>query len=160
MLFESQPFWQAWQALSNLRLSSRNSIKPGKSVPLVKDVNSTSFQDVRRANQQCSSELNNKHSGQISTHQTFHGSNTNYGESNCMFTSLPSGTIDAAEAGKSRQTEGYSSMFNNSRAREINGSSSSDNTLARQMNGLNGTFPEGMDDDDILEVIHYNCLDG
>lgn len=160
MLFESQPFWQAWQALSNLRLSSRNYIKPGKSVPLVKDATSTSFQDVRRASQQCSSELNNKHSGQIRTHQTFNGSNTNSGESNCMSTSLPLGTTDVAEPGKSRQNEGYSSMFNNSHARTINGSSSSDNTHARQMNELNGTFPEAMDDDDILGVIHYTCLDG
>ncbi|KAI3697880.1 hypothetical protein L6452_30979 [Arctium lappa] len=43
---------KAWQALSNLKLSSRNYIKPGKSRPLANDGGTASFQDVRRATQQ------------------------------------------------------------------------------------------------------------
>ncbi|XP_071691559.1 ATP-dependent DNA helicase Q-like 4A isoform X2 [Rutidosis leptorrhynchoides] len=50
----------AWQALSNLRVSSRSYIKPGKRQPVANDCDSSSFEEVKRAAQQCSSDAFNK----------------------------------------------------------------------------------------------------
>ncbi|KAL7585237.1 hypothetical protein Lser_V15G46163 [Lactuca serriola] len=69
---QSQHVDKAWQALSNLKLSSRNYIKPGKSRPLANNGGSTSasFQDVRKPTQQFSSNVNNKNLGQNQAHQS------------------------------------------------------------------------------------------
>ncbi|KAL7599815.1 hypothetical protein Lser_V15G24262 [Lactuca serriola] len=63
---------KAWQALSNLKLSSRSYIKPGKSRKVEKNGYSASFQDDKRASQQCSSDGNNKF-----TAQTWEDQNSN-----------------------------------------------------------------------------------
>ncbi|XP_071736867.1 ATP-dependent DNA helicase Q-like 4A [Rutidosis leptorrhynchoides] len=56
---------KAWQAFSNLKLSSRNYIKPGKTRPLANNGGTVLIKDVKRSTQQCSSDVNNKIVGQI-----------------------------------------------------------------------------------------------
>ncbi|KAK3016325.1 hypothetical protein RJ639_007305 [Escallonia herrerae] len=151
---------QAWQALSRLKLSSKNYVKPGKSAPLVKDACTSSFQGVRRNNQQCSSDANNSFSGQTRSHQSFSESCPKFGESGCMGTSLQSGTTDLAESGNvvSRQSWGYGSVPNHAHAGVINGSSSNGTPRASQMNGYQETFPDSMNDDDILENLDVDQI--
>nr|XP_043624534.1 ATP-dependent DNA helicase Q-like 4A isoform X2 [Erigeron canadensis] len=65
---------KAWQALSNLTLSSRNYTKPGKTKPM-KDGETDTFQDVKKATQQCSPDtsgptLSDQNSIDISTLQS------------------------------------------------------------------------------------------
>ncbi|KAK1430220.1 hypothetical protein QVD17_12800 [Tagetes erecta] len=57
---------KAWQALSNLKLSSQNYIKPGKSRPVANNNTGGSavFQGARRPTQQVFSDVNNKNNGQ------------------------------------------------------------------------------------------------
>ncbi|KAL8188794.1 hypothetical protein R6Q57_029549 [Mikania cordata] len=54
---------KAWQALSNLKLSSSLYINPGKSRPVAKNGDAASFQDFETATQGCSSDVNYKYTG-------------------------------------------------------------------------------------------------
>uniref|UniRef100_A0A5B7ATW1 DNA 3'-5' helicase n=1 Tax=Davidia involucrata TaxID=16924 RepID=A0A5B7ATW1_DAVIN len=169
---------KAWQALSSLQLSCRNYIKPGKTAPLVKDVSANLSQVVRRTSQQCTSVMNNKFSGHMQTHQNFGETNVKLGESTtCMDASFPSGCTNVAATGKvvngqsvgptsmlnnSRkvvsQSVGHTSMLGNSHAQVINGLSNNHTSHASQLNGPKDTFPDGIDDDDILENIDVDQI--
>ncbi|KAA8536559.1 hypothetical protein F0562_029037 [Nyssa sinensis] len=150
---------KAWQALSSLQLSCRNYIKPGKTTPLVKGVSDSLSQDVRRTSQQCTSAVNNKFSGHMRTHQNISETNCRLGGSVRGF-SFPSSCTDVAAAGKavSGQSEGHTSMLNNSHARDVNGLSSNHTSHSSQMNGFEDSFPSGIDDDDILKNIDVDQI--
>ncbi|XP_059648178.1 ATP-dependent DNA helicase Q-like 4A [Cornus florida] len=149
---------KAWQVLSSLRLSGRNYIKPGKTAPLVKDVSSNSFQDVRRTTQQCASGVNNNISGHIRTHQNFTKTNARIGESmNFVGTSFPLGSSHVATAG-SEKNEGCTLMLNNSRIQFKSALSSNHTVHSSQMKGSEDTTPGGIDDDDILENLDVDQI--
>ncbi|KAA8545503.1 hypothetical protein F0562_020287 [Nyssa sinensis] len=161
---QSSQVEKAWQALSSLQLSCRNYVKPGITAPLVKDVSANLSQDVRRTSQQCTSVMNNKFSGHMRTHQNFSETNAKaakLGESTmCMGTSFPSGCPVVAAAGMvvNGQSEGHTSVLDNSHAQVINGLSSNHTAHASQLNGSEDTFPDGIDDDDILENIDVDQI--
>lgn len=149
-------FWQAWQVLSSGQLSCRNYVKPGKTVPVLKDVSIQSSQNVRRTTQQSPSDIENKFSGHIPTHKDSSGTNAKFSSepTKCMGTSFPFHPSEVDEAGKVArgQNEGYRSTVNSFHAQTTNETFGNHMAHTNQANGLSHACT---DDDDILEVIYY-----
>lgn len=127
-------------------MSSRNYIKPGRSSPLVKDVNTLSLEDSRRKSPRTSSDVN----------KSFNTTDLGIGKSKCIGSSFPSGTFDVVDSGNaaSRKSEGYTSLHSYSHSSVISGLSSNQTAHASPVNGIQNTFPDGIADDDIVEVMH------
>lgn len=150
---------QAWQLLSSLRLSSKSYTKPGKTLPLTKDVSASALGKSGQANQQWSSNVNSTSFGHAPLRQNFSSSNNEIRESRkSAGTSFPS----HAQVGNfvTRQNSIYTSMANTCQNRPSDGSTSSSADDINKIKGSNGTFVSGIDDDDddILEVIHFSGL--
>lgn len=155
----SQHVDKAWQALSNLKLSSRNYIKPGKSRPLANDGGTASFQDGRRATQQCSSNVNNKTLGQTGAD---HSNEINIQHSESRHTTNRFATVatSVAEGGRFGMMRGggYTSNSTDAGGRNTNNSYSNATNLghgihnyatnASHFNGFQETSAGGIDDDD------------
>ncbi|XP_071729839.1 ATP-dependent DNA helicase Q-like 4A [Rutidosis leptorrhynchoides] len=89
---------KAWQAFSNLKLSSRNYIKPGKTRPLTNNGGTVFIQDVRRPTQQCSSDVNNKTLGQTQSNRS-NEANIQHSEPRHKTNGFAAVTTSVAEAG-------------------------------------------------------------
>lgn len=134
-----ETLWQAWQSLSNLQISGRNYLKPGRSLPLVKDNNSEFSQDVKKSTSQSANDVARNVSERRQTHQQF-------GETH--------GSISVG-----RQSEWKSSMDFTSQAQRVNKSFSAHTLHTTQVKfsmDACGNNIDDDDDDDILEVIHVN----
>ncbi|XP_024961474.1 ATP-dependent DNA helicase Q-like 4A [Cynara cardunculus var. scolymus] len=150
---------KAWQALSNLKLSSRNYIKPGKSRPLANDGGTASFQDVRRATQQCSSNVNNTILRQTGA-ECSNEINIQHSESRDMTNRFATVATSVAEAGRFGMMRGggYTSNSIDAGRRNTNCSYSNTTNLgqgihnyatnASHFNGFQETSVGGIDDDD------------
>ncbi|GMP39290.1 hypothetical protein CsSME_00010182 [Camellia sinensis var. sinensis] len=152
---------KAWQVLSSRHLSCRNYAKPGKTVPVVKDVNANALQNVRRTTQQSLSNVNNSFSGHMQTHTNLSGTNAKIGESTqCIGVSFPLHPSSVAEDGKvsKGQNERYTSMINSSFARATNGISSNHMAQTSQVKGSVDMSPDCIGDDDILENIDVDQI--
>lgn len=152
---------KAWQVLSSHHLSCRNYAKPGKTVPVVKDVNANALQNVRRTTQQSLSNVNNSFSGHMQTHTNLSGTNAKIGESTqCIGVSFPLHPSSVAEDGKvsKGQNERYTSMINSSFARATNGISSNHMAQTSQVKGSVDMSPDRIGDDDILENIDVDQI--
>lgn len=152
---------KAWQVLSSHHLSCRNYAKPGKTVPVVKDVNANALQNVRRTTQQSLSNVNNSFSGHMQTHTNLSGTNAKIGESTqCIGVSFPLHPSSVAEDGKvsKGQNERYTSMINSSFARATNGISSNHMAQTSQVKGSVDMSPDCIGDDDILENIDVDQI--
>ena len=149
-------FLQAWGALSSLKLSSRNYSKPGKMAPLLKDASVEFPQDVRKCNLQSSHNTNNQYLEHNLPHQNLGETNSSYSETaSCRGNSFRSGSACAENAGREGgQNETKPSMLYNSHIQVVGQSSGTCNVHTGQVKELVGAFPNGTDDDDILEVIH------
>ncbi|KAL6517738.1 hypothetical protein OROMI_033439 [Orobanche minor] len=115
---------KAWQLLSGLHLSSRNYTKPGKTVPLSKEVNASISQSSRRTTHQCSSVFES----------TAAGSNQNY-------QSFSKGDVQAGALNRSSGSSLAPHTFEVKETRHVT------------VNGPKSSFSDGVDDDDILEEV-------
>lgn len=156
-------FWQAWQVLCSGQLSCRNYVKPGKTVPVLKDVSNQSSQNVRRTTQQYQqspSDIENKYSGHTQTHKDSSATNAKFinEPSKSMGTSFPFHPSEVDKVGNVArgQNEGYRSTVNSFHAQNKNETFSNHMAHTNQANGLSR---DCLDDDDILEVINYLAYD-
>ncbi|KAI3803887.1 hypothetical protein L1987_32051 [Smallanthus sonchifolius] len=97
---------KAWQALSNLKLSSRSYINPGKSRPVEKDGDTTSSQDFETATQHCSSDANNKITGPTLANQNLDDINIKNSNPEFVTKPLPTVTTPVAKAGRTDTKNG------------------------------------------------------
>lgn len=139
--------WQAWQLLSSLQLSSRNYSKPGKTLPLSKDMNAFSSQSSRRTTQQCLSGFKSTAASHNQNCQSFSNGDERTGDSNNrLSSSFPLNTFEAKESRNSWTSDTLQRQTINCAAGK-----SAVHTNARN---VPSSFHDGVDDDDILEVIH------
>lgn len=98
---------KAWQILSNLKLSSRSYIKPGKSQQATKVGHAASFQDVKTS-QQCSSDVDNKSTAPTWTDQNSNKLNIKHSKPNQ--TTIPSSTVTTSvtETGRGYESDSTS----------------------------------------------------
>lgn len=151
---------KAWGALSSLKLSSRNYSKPGKMAPLLKDASVEFPRDVRKCNLQSSHNTNNQYLEHNLPHQNLGETNSSYSETaSCRGNSFRSGSACAENAGREGgQNETKPSMLYNSHIQVVGQSSGTCNVHTGQVKELVGAFPNGTDDDDILEDIDVDQI--
>lgn len=156
-------FWQAWYALSNLKVSSRNYARPGKTVE-VKNASAEFDHDVGRT-AVVSSWCINKSSVPMQTHQYIDESNAKLSEAaTCLRSGFWSSNDNVADAGislsgKSQFTESlviksHSQMSGGSFSNNIVHTSQPKECLNKLVNEMDGDD----DDDGILEVIPFKVL--
>ncbi|KAL5562840.1 hypothetical protein UlMin_032587 [Ulmus minor] len=147
---------RAWQVLSNLKISSRNYVKPGKTVR-VKNVGAENSHDVGKTTLQRSSDIEST-SAHTQTHQYFGVTNTRVGEStNCTNNHFPSSNIKAAEGGKSvgGPSQTRASVVYNSHP---GGSFSNHNFQTSQVKVSEKFMVTDMDEDEILGSLDVDQL--
>ncbi|KAI7730557.1 hypothetical protein M8C21_006305, partial [Ambrosia artemisiifolia] len=133
---------KAWQTFSNLKLSSRNYIKPGKSRPVANNNGGTAFaQDVRRPTQQYFSDVNNNKTGQ---NQADHSNEVNIPHSEPM--SMTNRFAAASTYASSSTGAGYRNM--NSSYSNATNSGHCYTTNASHLKGFEENDVHGIDDDD------------
>ncbi|KAI7728903.1 hypothetical protein M8C21_012297, partial [Ambrosia artemisiifolia] len=91
---------KAWEALSNLKLSSRSYINPGKSRPVEKDADTASHQEFETVTQQCSSDANNKSTGSTLADQNSDDTNIRNSNHGHVTEPLETVTTSVAKAGR------------------------------------------------------------
>ncbi|KAD4179413.1 hypothetical protein E3N88_28004 [Mikania micrantha] len=133
---------KAWQALSNLKSSSRNYIKPGKSRPLaINNAGTPYFQDTRKPAQQSSSDVNKKNLGQTQADRS-NEINIQHDESRPManrFAGAATYTSNSTGAGCRNMNSSYNNATN---------SNHNYTTNANHFKGFVETNAHGIDDDD------------
>ncbi|XP_057464955.1 ATP-dependent DNA helicase Q-like 4A isoform X2 [Actinidia eriantha] len=152
---------KAWQVLSSGQFSCRNYVKPGKTVPVVKDINDKSSQNVRKTTQQSPSYKQNNIPGCMQIHKNSSGTNAKLNEpAKCTGSSLPFHPSNVAETGKVArgQNEGYTPTCNRFHAQATNGIFRNRIVSTSQAKGSGGTSPDCIDDDDILENIDVDQI--
>ncbi|KAJ0800851.1 putative DNA helicase [Helianthus annuus] len=134
---------KAWQAFSNLKLSSRNYIKPGKSRPVANNNGGTAFfQDVRRPTQQYFSDVNNKKVGQNQADHSNEINNIQHSEPRPMtnrFAAASTYASSSSGAGYRNMNSSYSTATNSGHCYTTN---------ASHFKGFEETDACGIDDDD------------
>ncbi|KAK6156989.1 hypothetical protein DH2020_011237 [Rehmannia glutinosa] len=148
---------KAWQLLSNLQLSSQTYAKPGKTLPLSKDVNAFISQSSRLTTQQCSSVLKSTAAGHNQNYQSFTKGDVQTSEPNqSLGSSFPPCTFEAKETRQVMvgQNGLHSSTSDTLQRQTINCTASRLALHTSAKNGLKSSFSDGIDDDDILEVIN------
>ncbi|KVH93498.1 DNA helicase, ATP-dependent, RecQ type [Cynara cardunculus var. scolymus] len=151
---------KAWQALSNLKLSSRNYIKPGKSRPIAKDGDTASFRDVERATQQCSSEANNKSTRSTWGDQHSNEINIMHSKPRRMTDLFASVTTSVTEAGRAEtmQSGGYVLNSTNVCGRDEGGIHKNHAKISSHLHGLQEIDAGGIDDEDILQNLDMDQI--
>lgn len=127
---------KAWDVLSSFQMSRRNYTKPGRTVPLVKDVSGSFPQDREGTTFRSSFDACNKFSEPMQTHQNFSDSYAKIGDTaRHTDNSFPFGNIHVVEAGKSvmGQSESKASVLYHSHA-------------------------DGLEDDELLENIDVDQI--
>nr|XP_043630024.1 ATP-dependent DNA helicase Q-like 4A [Erigeron canadensis] len=160
---------KAWQALSNLKLSSKKYIKPGKSRPLANNGATTFFQDVRRPTQQYSSNIYGKNLGQTQA-DCSSGIRIQYSESRHMNNEFEAAATSVAEAVRFGGAPNGSFALNSMDATSRNMKSSYGNatssghgidnhTKYASLNGVQEAIPGDIDDfDAILENLDVDKI--
>nr|GEU70477.1 ATP-dependent DNA helicase Q-like 4A isoform X1 [Tanacetum cinerariifolium] len=151
---------KAWQALSNLKLSSKNYIKPGKSRPLANNGGTTFSKDVGRTTHQYSS-VNNKDFGRTQENRS-HETNVQHSVPRHMTSQFAAVSPSVADAGRfgTVLNGGYASSSMDVGGRTMNSSCSNTTysghgmhnhtTNASHFKGSHETDVGGLDDDDIF----------
>lgn len=144
-------FCQAWHVLSNLRISSRNYVRPGKTVQL-KDVSGENSLDTGEATLQSSSTIH-RSMGSAQTHQYFNSTNASAnGTASSTINYFPATGNNAAEPRKIVGMEsGIRPSVMNSHSQIPGGSVS--NHSVHTSHVKEAVVATDIDDDDILEVI-------
>ncbi|KAI3755203.1 hypothetical protein L1987_54999 [Smallanthus sonchifolius] len=135
---------KAWQALSNLKLSSRSYIKPGQSRPLADNNGGTaSFQYGRRPTQQFSSDVNNKKNGKTQADRS-NEINIQHSEPRPMTNRF------AGAATYASNSTGAGCRNTNSSYSNANNSGHIYSTHVSHCKGFEDTNARGIDDDDAI----------
>ncbi|KAI3445622.1 hypothetical protein Pfo_002287 [Paulownia fortunei] len=145
---------KAWQLLSSLQLSSRNYTKPGKTLPLSKDVNAFISQSSRRTTQQCSSDLKSTPAGCNQNYQNFSRGDVQTNESNkCLGSSFPPHTFEVKVPRQVMigQKGSHSSTSDTLQRQNIN-------CTANKSAVPKSSVSDVIDDDDILENIDVDQI--
>ncbi|GAB2293116.1 hypothetical protein Dimus_027328 [Dionaea muscipula] len=142
---------KAWQALSTLNLSHRNYIKPGKTIPVVKDVNS--LQDVRK--HVAATKPIESVQRQLTVGETYERISNN-----ARFSSQYLSTGITAEAGKApeEQSRREESMVRSSIVNPVHGPSGDHFMFTREMNGHTAAANDALNEDDILQNIDLDQI--
>lgn len=149
-------FWQAWHTLSSLKISCRNYIRPGVSIPVENAGSDTSRNFCRRATLQSSSG-HSKFSEPMHNHQNHSQTSVKASEPvRCTGSFLPSHDVRAMEAGNGLvgSNESKASVVNNSDIKFSDGSFSNHSLHASQKNESAEVLADDIDDDEILKVTH------
>lgn len=151
---------KAWHVLSNLQISSRNYVKPGKTVQ-VKDFSANVSNDVgRRTTLQSSSGID-RSSERMQTHKHFSETNGKVSQpERCMGNQFSSTNVRAVEAGKSvaLQSQIRSTMVDNPHSQVFDRSFSNHTVHVDQVKESARTLVGDMDDDDILGNIDVDQI--
>ncbi|RAL39559.1 hypothetical protein DM860_003092 [Cuscuta australis] len=148
---------KAWQNLSNMRLSSKSYVKPGKTLPFTKDASASAVGSSVQANQQWSSNVNSTSYSQVPFHQSFRETNSEVGE----FRKSAGASFPLhAQLGNTvtNQNSIYSSTTSASWKQPPNGSFTANAVNLNKMRGSNDSFADGFDDDDVLEGIDVDQI--
>ena len=152
--------WQAWHVLSSMQISSRNYVKPGRTVH-VKDFNTTNCQDVGKTTLGFSA-ASERSSAHTQTHQYFGASAMNSGSSeptSYKSNNFPSNSMKATEPGKSVEVQSQirASTVYSSNNQVLGGSVGNLSVQTRQLKESKIGVVTDIDDDDdiILEVILF-----
>ncbi|KAK4401971.1 ATP-dependent DNA helicase Q-like 4A [Sesamum angolense] len=152
---------KAWQLLSSLKLSSRNYTKPGKSLPLSKDVNAFISQSSRRTTQQCSSVLKRTVPECNQNYQSFSRGDVKTSEPNKNSgSSFPSHIFEVEETRQVTvgQKGSHPLMTDGLQRQTINCSASKSEMHTSAANGPKSASTDGIDEDDILENIDVDQI--
>ncbi|PON33177.1 DNA helicase, ATP-dependent [Parasponia andersonii] len=150
---------KAWHVLSSMQISSRNYVKPGKTIYL-KGIGTENFHDVGKTTLRCSSD-NDRTSAHAQKHQHYGATNPRVSEP-ASFTGsyCPSSNVEAAEAVKSvgRQRHIRASTVYSSDNQDLGGSIGNHNVHAGQVEESEKVLVTDMDDDEILESIDVDQI--
>ncbi|KAL0422268.1 UNVERIFIED_CONTAM: ATP-dependent DNA helicase Q-like 4A [Sesamum latifolium] len=152
---------KAWRLLSSLQLSSRNYTKPGKSLPLSKDVNAFISQSSRRTTQQCSSVLKSTVAECNQNYQSFSRGDVKTSEPNKnLGSSFPSHIFEVEETRQVMvgQKGSHPLMTDGLQRQTINCIGSKSEMHASAANGPKSASTDGIDEDDILENIDVDQI--
>ena len=140
-------YQQAWQLLSSLQLSSRSYSKPGKSIPLTKNVNASISGGSRQTTQLFQSDLKSMAAGRDQNHKSLSKGDVLVGGPSKSLNSCY--TANTVEVKESRQ---FPTMQNGSHS--VHHTAIRSTTQTSTGNDPRSSFAVDMDDDDILEVVH------
>ncbi|XP_041012179.1 ATP-dependent DNA helicase Q-like 4A [Juglans microcarpa x Juglans regia] len=158
---QSTQLEKAWHVLSNLQISGRNYIKPGKTVKVNNLGNSMSLSIGKRSISQSSFGID-RGSEHMQTHKNFSKSNGKVSESvSCMGNHFPSGNVRAMEAEKSLvgQSKIRASTVDHSHSQFLDRSFSSHTVYIGQVRESAAEVLAGdVDDDDLLENIDVDQI--
>ncbi|KAL0365035.1 UNVERIFIED_CONTAM: ATP-dependent DNA helicase Q-like 4A [Sesamum angustifolium] len=152
---------KAWQLLASLKLSSRNYTKPGKSLPLSKDVNAFISQSSRRTTQQCSSVLKRTVPECNQNYQSFSRGDVKTSEPNKNSgSSFPSHIFEVEETRQVMvgQKGSHPLMTDGLQRQTINCTASKSEMYTSAANGPKAASTDGIDEDDILENIDVDQI--
>lgn len=149
--------WQAWHVLSNLQISCRKHIKPGKTV-LVKNFSNNVSHDVGRRTISQSSFNIDRSSEHMQTHKNFSETNGKFSQpGRCVGNHFASADVRDVEAEKSLagQSQIRTSIVNNS---QILDRSFSSRSVHIDRVKESAEILAGDVDDDILEVFYISIF--
>ncbi|XP_071935899.1 ATP-dependent DNA helicase Q-like 4A [Coffea arabica] len=151
----SQEVEKVWQALSTLELSSRNYVKPGKIVPLNKGFSTSVSRASRQPIHQSVSDIKSTFQANVESHQAVRQSSIRGGESGSYkATSVTTSGYGVAEVRRTGTHISLSSSFHPQAVNPPSNHSIHISDMARSGN----TYPEGVDDDNILENIDVDQI--
>ncbi|KAJ4717333.1 DNA helicase, ATP-dependent [Melia azedarach] len=151
---------KAWHTLSSLKISCRNYIRPGVSIPVENAGSDTSRNFCRRATLQSSSG-HSKFSEPMHNHQNHSQTSVKASEPvRCTGSFLPSHDVRAMEAGNGLvgSNESKASVVNNSDIKFSDGSFSNHSLHASQKNESAEVLADDIDDDEILKNIDVDQI--
>ncbi|KAG6398666.1 hypothetical protein SASPL_140133 [Salvia splendens] len=149
---QGQQLEKAWQLLSSLQLSSRSYSKPGKSIPLAKNVNASISGGSRQTTQLFQSDLKSMAAGRDQNHKSFSskGDVQVGGPSKSLNSCYTANTVEVKEG---RQ---FPTMQNGSHS--VHHTAIKSTTQASTGNDPRSSFAVDIDDDDILEDIDVDQI--
>ncbi|XP_057812339.1 ATP-dependent DNA helicase Q-like 4A [Salvia miltiorrhiza] len=157
---QSQQLEKAWQLLSSLQLSSRSYSKPGKSIPLAKNVNASMSGGSRHTTQHFQSDLKSTAAGRDQNDQSFSKGDVQAGgPSKSLNSCFSTHTFKEARQVSVGQNGSHSVISDTLHKETVHHtvSKSAMHTSARN-GGPTSSFSVDMDDDDILENIDVDQL--
>lgn len=142
--------WQAWHVLSNLQISCRSYVKPGKTVQVKNLGNNATHGIGSRTISQGSFDID-RSSGCMQTHKNFSKINGEISEPACfMGNHFESSNIRVV---KDEKSQIRASIVNNSHSQNLDSSVNDHAVHIGQVKGYAEFVAGDVDDDDILEVI-------
>ncbi|XP_047959187.1 ATP-dependent DNA helicase Q-like 4A isoform X2 [Salvia hispanica] len=148
---QGQHLEKAWQLLSSLQLSSRSYSKPGKSIPLTKNVNASISGGSRQTTQLFQSDLKSMAAGRDQNHKSLSKGDVLVGGPSKSLNSCY--TANTVEVKESRQ---FPTMQNGSHS--VHHTAIRSTTQTSTGNDPRSSFAVDMDDDDILEDIDVDQI--